>query len=179
MEGRRYNVWELGPRAIREHGNRDWGMRVRLGPDADCSRSRKASSASAMPAGVRKTTARQLLAFSHPGGQVGLPPAIPTDASTGFPVIAHRSAGVLFGRPESDRFILVRAEETASCGLDGAKAKLAQRAKVGYCPRRTLATHAAVPPMYELGKFANDKARGSVLRKRAGPWAARLSGVYL
>ena len=68
---------------------------MRLGPDADGPRSQEAASVVATPPGVRKTTARQLLAFSHADGQVGFLSAMNTDASLGHSVVAYRRAEVL------------------------------------------------------------------------------------
>ena len=72
----------------------------------------------------------------------------------------------------------MRLGGTTSRGHSGTKAGLAQRAKVGYCPCFTRATHVAIPPSYKLGEFANDKARGPELWKSAGPSAARRIAAY-
>ena len=148
---RKYEVWALGPRAIQEHGFHAWRTGVRQGPDAGGSRCQEAYSVFATPPGVRKTSARELIAFLHADGQMGFPPTFSTDASLGYLVTAYQSSEILFGHFGGDKFLLVRLEGTTSRGHSGSKAGLAQQAKVGYCPCCTVAAHVAVPPAYEAG----------------------------
>ena len=95
----------------------------------------------------------------HADGHVGSPPSIAAGAPQGSSATAHRSAQVLYGYLESDKFILVRSEGATSRGRGGTKAELTQRAKVGYRPCCTIATHVAILASYGLGEFADGKKR--------------------
>ena len=72
--------------------------------------------------------------FLRADGQVGLPPTISTYVSLRYSVTVRQHPGIFFRYLGGEKVTLVRPEGTTSRGHRGAKAELAQRAKVGYCP---------------------------------------------
>ena len=133
----------------------------------------------ATPPGARETLAGEIIAFSHKDGQVGLPPAISTDATPGISATAYQISEIHFDHLEGDKFALVRLEGNTSRGRGRAKAESTQRAKVGYCVCCTYAAHVAAPAAYDVGEFSNVKARDLELWTPLGPWAPRRSAAYL
>ena len=134
-------------------------MGVRLGPDADSSRSQEVDSVFSAPPGVRRTSIRVPILFSHADGRVGSPPADYTDASLEFSAAAYQGSEILIGHLEGQKF-LVRPKGTTSRGHSGAEAELSQRTKVGCYPCCTAATQVAVQPAHEVEEFSNEMARG-------------------
>ena len=89
--------------------------------------------------------------------QAGYPSINATDAQRGNSAMAYHSADVLSGSREGDGSILVLTEGTHARADAGLQSELAQRGKVGCCPRFTKATRNAVPPRYQVGGFSKDK----------------------
>ena len=54
---------------------------------------------------------------------------------------------------DAAKFVLARFEGAVTKRHKAQKTELAQRAKVGDCPRCTRATHVAIPPMCELSEY--------------------------
>lgn len=177
LEGRDYGVWELPPCLLQKDGRRDWWRGVRLGPDEDSSRSRRADPALATPPGVRATSEGEIIAFSQADGQVGFPPVISTDASPGYSATAYQSSNILFGNLEGGNIALVLEGTTSRCH-NGGKTELARRATVRDCPCCTAATHVAIPAPYEAGEFSNEGDRALEFRKNLGPWVDRRHVAY-
>ena len=59
--------------------------------------------------------------FLRAKGQVGYPPAIWTDAQSGYPVMARQSPGILFDVCGGDGSILVGPEGTCARACPGRK----------------------------------------------------------
>ena len=106
-------------------------------------------------------------------GQVGYPSAISTDAQLGYSVVAYRSHEVLSHCCGEGGSILVRLVCCCARAHPGAKNELGQRTKVGSRPCCARATRIPAPARYAAGEFSNEKARGSMLWRTNGPWAAR------
>ena len=122
----------------------------------------------------RRASAREVIESPGAGGKGGFPPSITADAQLGYSVMACQSGGIL---PEScvgDGSIFVRLE-----GHSGAKNELGRRARVGFCPCCTQATHSAVPSRYTVGGFPSDRAHGLQLLRERGPrtWSSRVHMV--
>ena len=100
------------------------------------------------------------------------PPAISTDTQSTHSVMAYQIYEALFDSCGGDESISVRLELARARAL-GQKGVWPESAKVGYCPCCALATHTAAPLRYEEGEFPNEKARGLMLWRKNGPWAAR------
>ena len=74
--------------------------------------------------------------------------------------------------------VIVKLGSRLSCdsrarGHDGKANNFCRRAKVGYCPCCTRATHVAIPPPYPLGPYGGLKHTGIRLRAEFDPWAPR------
>ena len=67
--------------------------------------------------------------------------------------MANQSAIVAMGICEAEEFAHVRFWGTISEAHSGPKTDVAQRAKVGYFPRCTRATHVVIPQVSSLGEF--------------------------
>ena len=154
-------------------------MGVRLGLGTDASLAQKADTALVKPPAVRETSVRETIAFLQAGGQVGCPPAISTDASLGYLVMAHQRWEILLYSTAWDKFALFRLGGTTFREHGGAEAEVAQCAKVGYSTCCDDSTQAAVPATYEVGEDSNVKSRGLELWKPSGPEAARPYATFL
>ena len=104
---------------------------------------------------------------------MGYPPSFTTDAQLGCSAMACRSAAIPFGLRESISSALVRFEVVCTRARLGGEAKLAQRAKAGYCPRCTRPTHIGAPGRYAVGEFPKERARCLLLCTERSPRAAR------
>ena len=97
-------------------------------------------------------------------GAGAFPPGITAGAQLGYSVMTYQSVEILSESCVGDGSIFVRLE-----GHSGAKNELARRAKVGFCPCCSQATHSAVPSRYEVGGFPSDRAHGLQLLREHGP----------
>ena len=140
---------------------------TRLGADADDSWARRVigerlfGRSGGVCSGDRRASFREEMEF---------PPNIATDAQPGYSAVAYQSADILFGSREGDCSILVRIEDTCTPAHAGPKSEMARRARVGYWPRCTNATHIAVPLRYEDGESPKKKDHGLQSRREHGPW---------
>ena len=97
-----------------------------------------------------------------------------TDDCPGYSVMEYQSWDVVYDHCEAWKSTLVRLEGRLSKGHEGkAKDGLCQKAKVGYCPCCTQATHVAIPPAYTLAALDPLKQLAIRLWTAFGPWAPR------
>ena len=88
--------------------------------------------------------------------------------------MGYQSWDVVFDHCEAWKWILVRLEGRLPKGRDSnVKGGICQKAKAGYCPCCTRATHVAIPQPYTLGAVDPLKQMGIRLWSAFGPWAAR------
>jgi len=169
-----YTAWKLDKRKAADgkemHG---YHMGIRLGKTASGKWSELIPGPGNTPPAVRKVNFREALMLLESPLQLGLPATIETDACLGWAVYAYQSAEVLLERCERAKEILVRIVGSCSKGHMAVKREVTQRAKVGYCPCCTVATHILIPPSYAVGRFDQNKYRGLRLWQSKGPWASR------
>ena len=127
-----------------------------------------------VPPAARKVSPREIVQILGNPDQVGYPASMNTDACLGYSVMGYQSWDVVYDHCEAWKWTLVRLEGRLSKGRD-AKAKdgICQKAKVGYCPCCTRATHVAIPQSYAIGAMDPLKQMGIRLWTAFGPWAPR------
>ena len=123
-----------------------------------------------VPPAAREVSPREITQVLGNPQQVGYPASMNADACSGCSVMGHQSWGAVYGHCGAWKSTLARSEGRLSRGFE-AKAKdgLCQRAKVGYCPCCTQATHVAIPPAYTLGALDPLKQMGVRLWTAFGP----------
>ena len=88
--GRGSQVWGLKNRAARDgEMPHNWGLDVRLGPNAPGVFSQVASDLNATPPGIRKVGSRRVMTVLRSHGLAGSPPSIATDVHLGSSVMAY------------------------------------------------------------------------------------------
>ena len=113
-----------------------------------------------MPPGTGKASPREVMQLLENPLQVGYPASMDTDACLSFSVAAYQSQDIAHGHCEAYLSTLFRIEGRLSNCRDGKVGNLCQRAKVGYFPCSTQATHVAIPPTYYLGPIDGLKQTG-------------------
>ena len=110
---------------------------------------------------MRQSSVREFTVFPQAWGQIGYPATMSTDVSLGFSPMTYQSAVIAM-----TKCFLARFERTAAKTREAPKTDVVRRAKVGCCPCCARATHAAISPMYQRGKY-------SLLRAVVGSRARR------
>ena len=102
------------------------------------------------------------------------PAGLSAGASLGWSLYCYQSYEILLGHCLGAQSILLRVAGACSKGSESAKlGGLAQRAKCGFCPCCSRATHALTPATYEAGSFDRRKANTVRLWQLYGPMASR------
>ena len=131
-----------------------------------------------VPPALRKVNWRELLQILQASQQVGLPCSVNTDASLGRPLHCYQSYEILLGNYLGAQSILLQVAGARSRGSEAAKqGGVAKRAKCGFCPCCSRATHALIPATYESGQFGRRKANAVLLWQLYG--LSRLRGRNL
>ena len=85
--------------------------------------------------------------------EVGHLAATSADSAPGLSATGYQSADIASAYCDTTEYILPLLDRNASKGHGGSKSQaLAQRAKVGRCPRRVAAAQVAVPATYSGGE---------------------------
>ena len=105
------------------------------------------------PLGISLSSPRETIPRLASSRQVGLPAVAASDAQLGRSVYTYQMGEVAFGMCGVDRHVLCTAviQHSRAHGETGSKTMVTQRAKVGFCPRCSSATHIAAPGAYPLG----------------------------
>ena len=123
--GRGSQVWGLKNRAARDgEMPHNWGLDVRLGPNAPGVFSQVASDLNATPPGIRKVGSRKVMTVLRSHGLAGSPPSIATDVHLGSSVMAYQLAEGLFDRCKGDGHIPVRLTGMCAGALQGGQGEL-------------------------------------------------------
>ena len=157
-----FHVYRLPPRRVADGATKHgWSYGTRLGRNATGQWSNMAGGPKQppLPPALRKVNWRELLQILQASQQVGLPCSVNTDKSLGWPLYCYQSFEILMGTCLGARNILLRALGQRSKGSEaGKKEGVAQRAKCGFCPCCSRATHVLIPATYEQGQFDRSKA---------------------
>ena len=114
-----------------------------------------------VPPATRKVSPREIIHILGNPLQIGYPASMKTGACSGYSATGYQSRDVVYDHCLTWKSILVRLEGRLSKGHDAkAKGNLCQKAKVGYCPCSTQATHVAIPPAYATGELGPFKLMG-------------------
>ena len=172
-----FHVYRLPPRRVAngalKHG---WSYGARLGRNAtgQWSNMVEGSTQPPLPPALRKVNWRELLQILQASQQVGLPCSVNTDASLGWPLYGYQSFEISMENCLGARHILLRILGQRCKGSEaGRKEGVAQRAKRGFCPCCSRATHVLIPATYEQGQFGRRKANAVRLWQLYGPMASR------
>ena len=150
-------------------GTRGVMMGVGLGPKASGAGSRWPNRRNPTLRVCNKRRCGKYSIFRMPHGRVGFPPTMNTGAALRFSCLAYQSACIATQHCEVEKFALTRSVGTNARAHSAPPAVIAQRAKVGYCPFCTVATHVAFPPAFAIGGFNTHKVRGQLLWEDGGP----------
>ena len=119
------------------------------------------------------------LGILGPARQVGHLPAVHTDASLGFSVVASQPKRTGFDRSAGEERVLLLLDGNICRGRQASEsAALALRREAGFCPGCVVATYVAAPPIFQRGCFSEAKALGMSVRQQHGPRAVYAQTYY-
>ena len=172
-----FHAYELPPRRVADGAaSHPWSYGARLDPRAtgQWSDMAEGSKQPPLPPALRNTKWRESLQILQTSQQVGLPCSVHTDASLGWSMYCYQAYEIQLDHCMGARSTLLRVVGACRRGSESPKVGgLPQRAKCGFCPCCTRATHALQPATYEAGSFDRREANAGRLWRLHGPMAPR------
>ena len=88
--------------------------------------------------------------------------------------MAYRPEEIACTHKDGGKRVLLLSGGAVSRGHQASQATaVARRGETGYFPCCSVATHVAVPALFNLGEHSERKAIGMTIWRRRGPWALR------
>ena len=126
-------------------------MGARLGPNASGSITHYANSVTKIYPATRNASVGEVLNFLRAQDQIGFLPTLRNGAPLGFSRMASQDAYFEIALREAGSFAPIRDVGTTFRAHTALHQDTAQRAKAGYYPCCTQATHVAMGPLSALG----------------------------